>query len=160
MNSKNPLALSLSRTALAALVVGLTACAPEATSQTPPLVMENTEQVQAEATRLRLSFIVNFTLSHALGQAQSLESAGRHDEAARLVAATLREDAALRGLCFERFTLGGAEIVLSVCAFSSLEESFVTQRRWLAHLGATPGVAYVERNLVADHDETTETHPS
>ena len=66
-----------------------------------------------------------------------------------LVAATLRDDASLRGLCFERFTVGGAEIVLNVCAPSPWEEPAVTQRRWLEQLGLTPGVAYVERNLVA-----------
>lgn len=132
--------------------VSLATCAPASTSQMP-VVVERAERVHTDATVLRVSFIVNFRTTHVLGQAQALERAGRHDEAAGLVAAALRDDATLHGLCFERFTLGGAEIVLSVCAPTSLEDSFLTQRHWLEHLGSTPGIIYVERNLVAYHDK-------
>jgi hypothetical protein len=96
-----------------------------------------------------MSYLVNFRPTHALGRAQALHRAGRHDEAELLVAATLRDDDSVRGLCFERFTAGGAEIVLKVCTPSPWEQRSVTQRRWLEQLGLTPGVAYVERNLVA-----------
>lgn len=130
----------------------LAACAPAAKSPMP-VAVEIAEQVQTDAAVLRVSFIVNFRPSHDLGRAQALQNTGRHDEATQLVATTLRDDAALRGLCFERFTIGGAEIVLTVCAPSSLVESFDTQRRWLEHLGATPGVIFVERNLVAHHQD-------
>lgn len=136
----------------------LTACAPASTSQMP-VAVEGAEQVQTDAAVLRVSFIVNFRPSHVLGQAQALEGAGRHDEAVALAAVSLRDDAALHGLCFEHFTLGGAEIVLSVCAPLSLEDSFLTQRRWLEHLGATPGIIYVERNLVAYHEDVAEALP-
>jgi hypothetical protein len=125
-----------------------------------PVAIKETEQVQAEAAAVRVSFIVNFRSSHDLGRAQGLQNAGRFDEAAQLVAATLRDDAALSGLCFERFTLGGAELVLNVCAPSSLEESFETQRRWLEQLEGTPGVDYVERNLVAQHEDAPRASPS
>lgn len=141
--------------AVMAFAVVLTSCAPAATSPIPS-VIESSDQVQTEAAALRVSFIVNFSSAHALGRAQALQAAGRFDEAAKLVAATLSDDRELRGLCFEHFTLGGAEIVLSVCAPSSLEESFGTQRRWLGHLGATPGLIYVERNLVAYHEDASE----
>lgn len=136
----------------------LAACAPAATSQMP-VAIESTEQVQTDAAHLRVSFIVSFRPSHDLGRAQALHNAGRYDEAAQLVAATLRDDMALRGLCFERFTLGGAEIVLTVCAPSSSDESVATQRRWLEQLSAAPGVLYAERNLVA-HQDTTGASPS
>jgi hypothetical protein len=150
----------LTATASAMLcAVFLAACAPAATSPMPVAIKE-TEQVQAEAAAVRVSFIVNFRSSHDLGRAQGLQNAGRFDEAAQLVAATLRDDAALRGLCFERFTLGGAELVLNVCAPSSLEESFETQRRWLEQLEGTPGVDYVERNLVAQHEDAPRASPS
>ena len=135
----------------------LGACAPAA-SQAPPGAGE-VEQVQADAPVLRVSFIASFRSSHALGQAQALEGAGRHDEAQALAAAALRDDAALHGLCFDRFTLGGAEIVLSACTPLSLEDSFVTQRRWLQHLGTTPGIIYVERNMVARHEDEAEAVP-
>jgi hypothetical protein len=65
-----------------------------------------------------------------------------------------------RDLFVERFTLGGAELVLKVCAPSSLEESFETQRRWLEQLDGTPGVDYVERNLVAQHEDAPGPSPS
>lgn len=140
-------------------VASLAGCAPAATSQ-PPAAIEATEQVQPEAAALRVSFLVNFRPSHDLGRAQALENAGRRDEAAQLVAATLRDDMALRGLCFERFTLGGAEMVLTVCAPSSLDESFDAQRRWFEQLGSTPGVIFVERNLVAQHQDAMGASPS
>jgi hypothetical protein len=133
----------------AAFIASVVACSPTAP---PTTVLAENEDVGPRApdtSSAPMSYIVNFRPSHALGRAQALQTAGRYDEARLLVAATLRDDASLRGLCFERFTVGGAEIVLSVCAPSPWEERSVTQRRWLEQLGLTPGVAYVERNLVA-----------
>jgi hypothetical protein len=145
--------IRLSRAALAmaaAFIASVAACAP--TTAPPDTVLAENEDVGLGAVNTSsasMSYLVNFRPSHALGRAQALQNAGRHDEAQLLVAATLRDDASLRGLCFERFTVGGAEIVLNVCAPSPWEEPAVTQRRWLEQLGLTPGVAYVERNLVA-----------
>jgi hypothetical protein len=153
------IAIAMAGATLVIGAAGLAACAPAVTSQTQ-VAIEEAEPNQAAAAALRLSFIVNFRPSHNLGQAQALQSVGRHDEARQLVAATLRDDTALRGLCFERFTLGGAEIVLNVCAPDSWEDPLVTQRRWLEQLGATPGVAYVERNLVAHTAEAAEARRS
>jgi hypothetical protein len=143
----------LSRAALAtaaAFIASVAACAP--TTAPPATVLTENAEVAPRAPGASsepMSYLVSFRPSHALGRAQALQNAGRYDEAQLLVAATLRDDASLRGLCFERFTVGGAEIVLDVCAPSPWEERAVTQRRWLEQLGVTPGVAYVERNLVA-----------
>lgn len=140
-----------SLTVATACLAGLMACAPAAAP--PPVVVADTsKQGPVIPASAQASFIVSFTPSHDLGRAQSLQAAGRHDEAARLVGVTLRNDATLRGLCFDRFTVGGAEIVLNVCAPSRWEDSLVTQARWLEQLGATPGVAYVERNLVVQSE--------
>jgi hypothetical protein len=144
--------LPLSRAALAAvaaIIVSVAACAP--TTASPPGPAENADAGPQEPDIISepVSYLVNFRPSHALGRAQALQSAGRYEEAELLVAVTLLDDASLRGLCFERFTVGGAEIVLNVCAPSPWEERAVTQRQWLEQLGVTPGVAYVERNLVA-----------
>jgi hypothetical protein len=119
-------------------------------SDVPPAPAALADVAQTQPAAARMSFIVNFRSSHALGQAQSLHQAGQREEAARLAAVTLRDDQALRGLCFENFTLGGAEIVLKVCTPSPWEDGLVTQQRWLEQLGNTPGVAYVELNLVAE----------
>jgi hypothetical protein len=134
----------------AAFIASVAACAP--TTAPPTTVLAENADVGPRApvtSSEPMSYLVNFRPSHALGRAQALQNAGRYDEAQLLVAATLRDDASLRGLCFERFTVGGAEIVLNLCAPSPWEERAVTQRRWLEQLGVTPGVAYVERNLVA-----------
>ncbi|ANP45807.1 hypothetical protein [Candidatus Viadribacter manganicus] len=150
--SKYRRALAAARAMLLVGAACICACAP-AVSQAPPSAAE-VEQAHLQAPALRVSFNVKFQPSHALRGAQALEGAGRHDEAA-----TLRDEIAFHGLCFERLTLGGAEFVISVCAPLSLEDSFVTQRFWLEHLGATPGIIFVERNLVADHDDAVKAFP-
>ena len=67
-----------------------------------------------------------------------------------LVAVTLRDDASLRGLCFERFTLSSrTEVILNVCDPSLGRGAQSHNAGGWEHLGLTPGVAYVERNLVA-----------
>lgn len=143
------------RTALgtaALFAVLIAACAPAVAPPTPVAAAQNEDdrsQGSGIADEVPMSYLVNFRPSHALGRAQALQSAGRYDEAELLAAGTLRDDASLRGLCFERFTVGGAEVVLKVCAPSPWEERSVTQDRWLEQLGLTPGVAYVERNLIA-----------
>ncbi len=143
------------RTALgtAALFAALiAACAPAVAPPTPVAVAQNEDDRphgSGIADDSPMSYLVNFRPSHALGRAQALQSSGRYDEAELLAAVTLRDDASLRGLCFERFTVGGAEIVLKVCAPSPWEERSVTQHRWLEQLGLTSGVVYVERNLIA-----------
>lgn len=129
--------------ALVACVFALAACAPP-----PPVAVSAADQNEAPP---RISFIVNFRTSHALGRAQFMQGAGRHDEAARLANVALRDDPTLHGLCFEGFTVGGADIVLNVCEPSRWEEPMLTQRRWFEQLGATPGLVSVERNLVAQH---------
>jgi len=143
----------------AACFLGLTACAPAAAP--PPSVLSDTmdDAAQGPAAPARASFVVSFRPSHALGRAQSLQSAGRYDEAERLVGETLRDDAALRGLCFDRFTLGGTEIVLNACAPSPWDDQLIVQRRWLEQLGATPGVAYADLNLAAQSDHAVAAPP-
>jgi len=141
-------ASALSLLALASCAPG---SAPPASAEVaaPPNVFV---QMPVRAAPLRMSFLVSFRPTHPLGRAQALERGGRHAEAQELVAATLGDDGALRGLCFERFTVGGAELVLEVCEPSPWVEPLLAQRRWLTHLGATPGVAYVELNLVAQRE--------
>jgi hypothetical protein len=146
--------------AMAAFMAVMAGCAPAAAPPTPVVLTQNEDNrlQESDIAPEPISYVVNFRPSHALGRAQVLQNAGRYDEAEHLVAATLRDNASLRGLCFERFTVGGAEIVLNVCAPSPWEERAVTQRRWLEQLGLTTGVAYVERNLTAQH--SPEARPS
>lgn len=64
--------------------------------------------------------------------------------------AAISADPTLAELCFDRFTVGGAEIVLQPCAPMAGEEgnAFVAERaRALALL---PSVVYAEPNLAAE----------
>lgn len=121
----------------------MAACAP-----VPPQA-EAVHVAELEGNRSDVSFVANFERSHALGRAQSLQNVGRAAEAESLVVETLRNDSALRGLCFERFTLGGTDIVLSVCAPDSSQERSAMQVHWLEILGAQRGIIYVEANEIA-----------
>jgi len=128
---------------VAAGVLLIAACAP-VSPQADAVHVAEIAKIHSD-----VSFIANFGPSHALGRAQSLQSAGRAVEAERLVVETLRNDSALRGLCFERFTLGGADIVLSVCVPDRSQERSAMQVHWLDILGAQRGIIYVEANAIA-----------
>lgn len=103
-----------------------------------------------EVSAASSSIIVAFTADHPMARAQALEAEGRHAEAVAAAQAALASDPQLAGLCFDRFTVGGAEIVLGPCApiTGAAREAFVRER---AHaLAALPDVAYAEPNLVAE----------
>lgn len=97
--------------------------------------------------RARPSFVVRFEQPHPLARAQEIAARGRIAEARRAALATLNSQRNLRGLCFERFTLGGAEMVLSACEPVTNASAFET--RWTRDLNAMAGVAYAEPNAVA-----------
>jgi hypothetical protein len=90
----------------------------------------------------RPEILAAFERSHPMSEAQRLFAAGRRDEARALAARLLAERRDLRGLCFARFTLGGAEIVLGAPDPASAAQ-------WAERLSAMDGVAYAETNLVA-----------
>lgn len=98
-----------------------------------------------------VSFVVRFDATHDLGRAQALAAQGRDAEARRRAEAALRSRADLRGLCFDRFTLGGAEIVLRPCAGAPS----ASQQTWLLRLRGMPGVDYADANLQAQPDART-----
>lgn len=126
----------------------ITACAPASPQA------ETVHVAEAPGERSEVSFVANFAPTHALGRAQALQNAGRAAEAERLAADTLRSDAALRGLCFEHFTLGGADVVLSVCASVNAQQLSATRDYWLERLDVQPGVIYVEPNDIAQLDHS------
>jgi hypothetical protein len=96
-----------------------------------------------------LTFIVAFAPGHPLKRAQELEAQGRHDAAVQAAHAALRGQRELRGLCYDRFTLGGAEIVLRLCTTPPESERTAVQRRWSARLSGMSGVEYAEPNVLA-----------
>jgi hypothetical protein len=103
----------------------------------------------ANATAGNVSFVVRFQPTHPLGRAQNLEQQGRHSDATRTARATIAGRTDLRGLCFDRFTLGGAEIVLRACDSVPAAQRENFQRNWTRRLGAMNGVEYAEPNYTA-----------
>ena len=61
----------------------------------------------------------------------------------------LRRQTAFAGLCFDRFTVGGAEIVLRTCEPVAASERNSVQQSWGARLQAMRAVEYVDANATA-----------
>jgi hypothetical protein len=100
------------------------------------------------APRVQGGLIVRFRQAHPLGRAQALEAQGRCEEAAQLARDTLAAQGEFAGLCFDRFTLGGAEIVLKACAPPDDIDAF--QQHWIERLEAMEQVEYAEPNLISE----------
>jgi hypothetical protein len=58
----------------------------------------------------------------------------------------LRRQSDFAGLCFDRFTVGAAEVVLRTCTAIVASERANVQQSWLTRLRAMAGVAYVDAN--------------
>lgn len=97
-----------------------------------------------------VSFIVRFQGNGPLGRAQALAGQGREADARRTAEAALASQRSLRGLCLDRFTVGGAEMVLRLCTALPAGEQASARDRWLTRLRAIPAVAYAENNAIAD----------
>mgnify|MGYP007122184261 CR=1 FL=1 len=62
------------------------------------------------------------------------------------VSAQLARQVSLRGLCFDRFTVGAAEIVLRSCEPIAANERAAYQQQWVARLQRMRAVDYVDAN--------------
>lgn len=96
-----------------------------------------------------VGFIVRFRGSGPIARAQALAVRGREAEAARMIQAQLARQASFSGLCFDRFTLGAAEVVLRSCSDVPASERTTFQTRWLARLNAMRAVEYADANAAA-----------
>ena len=94
------------------------------------------------------TFLVRFAEDHPLARAQALAAEGRENAAQRAAERGVRTDRELRGLCFDRFTAGGAEIVLKPCAPVAPEDREDFRQEWAEKLSAMPGVDYAEANVI------------
>lgn len=103
----------------------------------------------AAAAIAPVSFLVRFQGAGPLGRAQALAAQGRETDARRAVETQLNRQAALRGLCFDRFTVGGAEMVLRTCSAIAEPDRSQTSADWLARLRDMPAVAYADLNAAA-----------
>lgn len=107
------------------------------------------EIAQAPAHAAPLAFIVRFRGAGPIARAQGLAARGQVAAAQRQVEAQLVRQADFSGLCFDRFTVGGAEIVLRTCAAIVASERASVQQRWLTRLRAMRAVDYVDANATA-----------
>jgi hypothetical protein len=132
--------------ALLALSAPLSACAPDNAAPAPAAADA------PSASHGASSFIVRFKAPHPIARAQALDAAGRCEEAERLARETLAARADLAGLCFDRFTIGGAEIVLKSCTPLAQTDLAAFELAWVARFAAMDGVEYAEPNRLAAID--------
>ncbi|ANP45494.1 hypothetical protein ATE48_05960 [Candidatus Viadribacter manganicus] len=101
---------------------------------------------QAQDLAAHVGFIVKFRGSGPIARAQALAARGELVRAQRQVEVQLTRQAWFAGLCFDRFTVGGAEIVLRTCQTVAVSERSAVQQSWGARLRAMRAVEYVDAN--------------
>jgi hypothetical protein len=136
----------------------MTGAPPVAAPPSPPPPVPDAKAIPASGEEPKsggapMTFVVAFEEGHPLRRAQALEAQGRHAAAVRAANEALRAQRELRGLCYDRFTVGGAEIVLRLCTPPADAERAAVQRRWAARLAAMDGVAYAEPNVIAQPEQ-------
>lgn len=112
----------------------------------PTLEAGGFEIAQAPAQAAPVAFLVRFQGSGPIANAQARAARGQTAAAQRTVETQLRRQGAFSGLCFDRFTVGAAEVVLRSCEPVSAGERASYQARWLARLQAMRAVAYADAN--------------
>lgn len=131
----------------AALFVALQ---PDASVQAQPQAAA--QLTQANTNAAPLGFIVRFRGTGPIARAQRLAASGNLASAQRQVEIQLRRQAAFAGLCFDRFTVGGAEIVLRTCEAVAASERNAAQQSWGGRLRAMRAVEYVDANATVTQE--------
>ncbi len=135
---------------LAAIFVAAPWRAPDALRVPQGLFqMAQAQEPRPTLTPSPISFLVRFRGEGPIAQAQAEAARGREARAARIIQAQLERQAAFDGLCFDRFTVGAAEVVLRSCADVPAAERAAFQTRWLARLNAMRAVDYADANTAA-----------
>lgn len=130
---------------MAVLIV--VALQPEREAQAEPQSVFEIAQAPAQATPV--AFLVRFQGSGPIARSQAQAARGQTQTAQRQVELQLERQSAFAGLCFDRFTVGGAEIVLVTCQAIVASERARVQQQWLARLQAMRAVDYVDANATA-----------
>ncbi|MDZ4691498.1 hypothetical protein [Terricaulis sp.] len=107
------------------------------------------ETAQAQTQAEPLSFVVRFRGTGPIARSQAQAARGEAQAAQRQVEIQLVRQTDFAGLCFDRFTVGGAEIVLRTCDAIAASERAALQQRWLTRLRAMRSVAYADANANA-----------
>jgi hypothetical protein len=129
-----------------ALMIGalVVAFQPDTQAVAEPQAAAQIAQAQTEAAPV--GFIVKFRGAGPIARAQAQAARGQVARAQRQVEVQLQRQGAFAGLCFDRFTVGGAEIVLRTCEAVAASERTSVQQRWGARLQAMRAVEYVDAN--------------
>ena len=104
------------------------------------------ELAQAQTSASPVGFIVRFRGTGPIARAQAQAARGQMEQAQRQVAIQLQRQTSFSGLCFDRFTVGGAEIVLRTCESVAVSERSAVQQSWSTRLRAMRAVEYVDAN--------------
>ena len=104
---------------------------------------------QPEQQAEPLGFLVRFRGAGPIARAQRAASQGEAEAAQRQVEVQLGRQRDFAGLCFDRFTVGAAEIVLRTCEPIVPSERAAMQQEWLTRLRAMRAVEYVDANAPA-----------
>lgn len=129
-----------------ALMAGalLFALQPETHAEAEPQAVAQMAQAQTDVAYV--GFIVKFRGSGPIARAQALAGRGQLAQAQRQVEVQLNRQTWAAGLCFDRFTVGGAEIVLRTCEAVAASERNAVQQSWGTRLRAMRAVEYVDAN--------------
>ncbi len=135
-----------------ALMAGALAIAfqPQTRAQAQPRAVAQLAQMEARAAHV--GFIVRFRGAGPIARAQGQAARGQIAQAQRQVEAQLGRQRAFAGLCFDRFTVGGAEIVLKTCETVAASERAGVQQSWGARLQAMRAVEYVDANATVTQE--------
>ena len=154
------------------LIIGFGDREPAPTPQAPPVIAQPQQEAPAPQSVFEpasaqqpppasaapvqgdpISFLVRFRGSGPLAQAQNLAERGRTSQGASAARRALARQASFAGLCFDRFIVGGAEMVLRTCDSVARAERQRTTDRWLSRLRTMRGVAYADANAAAATQE-------
>ncbi|MEQ1489430.1 MAG: hypothetical protein ABL932_02670 [Terricaulis sp.] len=119
--------------------------------ETPAVAQAASQIAQAQSAE-PLGFIVKFRGSGPIARAQALAARGELAPAQRQVEVQLGRQPAFAGLCFDRFTVGGAEIVLRTCEAVAASERSAVRQSWGGRLRAMRAVEYVDANATATQE--------
>ncbi len=138
--------------ALMAAALGLAAMGPGPDLTTAQTAFETAQAEPAAPALASVGFVVRFRGDGPIARAQALAARGGQTQAGRQVEAQLRRQRAFSGLCFDRFTIGAAEIVLASCEAVPASARAAFQTRWLARLNAMASVEYADANSAATQE--------
>lgn len=129
-----------------ALMIGALVVAFQPQSHAEAQPQAAVELAQAPANAAPVGFIVRFRGTGPIARSQAQAARGQITQAQRQVEIQLQRQTAFTGLCFDRFTVGGAEIVLRTCETVAASERASVQQSWGARLRAMRSVEYVDAN--------------